>query len=154
MLPCNTSRCYSMGQGAGRMNIEYRISNYECRSIISPERMNNNKQNPFILMIHIPMYAPGGPIDYGCGYPFWSAELDRLYELERRERWTEEGHTKVTMDFYDEVFSSDNLLGIFPVHIHRQSIDIVRRNPQFEAGTNATDTYLEINFLPISIAST
>jgi len=58
------------------------------------------------------------------------------------------------MDFYDEVFSSDNLLGIFAGHVHRQSIDIIRGIPQFVAKPNATGAFLEINFLPLSTANT
>jgi len=104
---------------------------------------------PIILMMHIPMYAPGRSIAYGCGNPAWGAESDSLFELEGRERWPEEGHTKVTMDFYEEVFSSDKLLGIFAGHAHRQSVDIVKGKPQFVTDANATGAFLEINILPL-----
>ncbi|MBN1388073.1 MAG: metallophosphoesterase [Bacteroidales bacterium] len=158
-------RLIPLYQGNDPMMAFYNINGLNILAIdnstyeILPEQLeffreNSKGDGPFILMMHIPLYAPGRPIGYGCGNPFWGAESDRLYELESRERWPEEGHTKVTMDFYDEVFSSDNLLGIFAGHVHRQSIDIVRGKPQFVAEANATGAYLEINFLPLNMANT
>jgi hypothetical protein len=101
---------------------------------------------PIILMMHIPLYAPGRSMGYGCGNPGWGAKSDRGYETERRQKWPETGHTKVTMDFIDEVFTAPNLLGIFAGHVHQQTIDIVEGIPQFCTKANATGAYLEINF--------
>jgi predicted MPP superfamily phosphohydrolase len=105
--------------------------------------------NPVILMMHIPMYAPGRSMGYGCGHPSWSAAIDRNYELEGRERWPEAGHTEVTMDFHREVFNAPNLLGVFAGHTHRQTVDMVKGGPQFVAAPNATGAFLEIDVLPM-----
>lgn len=104
------------------------------------------KKGPFILMMHIPLYAPGRPLGYGCGHPLWGGNSDTSFELERRERWPMSGHSKVTMDFYDEVFSSPDLLGIFAGHVHQQTIDDINGIPQFCSKANATGAFLEIDF--------
>jgi hypothetical protein len=109
-------------------------------------RKHSRAGNPFILMMHIPLYAPGRSMGYGCGDPDWGAKTDKGFELERRERWPESGHTKITMDFCNEVFSAPALLGVFAGHVHQQSIDIVRGTPQVCARANATGAFLEINF--------
>ncbi len=111
------------------------------------EHVQNTK--PLVLMMHIPMYAPGRSMGYGCGNPGWGADTDRNFELEGRERWPAEGHTKVTMDFHREVFTAPNLLGVFAGHTHRQTVDLVKESPQFVAAPNATGAYLEIDILPL-----
>ncbi|OUW76222.1 MAG: metallophosphoesterase [Flavobacteriaceae bacterium TMED208] len=104
---------------------------------------------PLILLIHIPMYAPGKKISFGCGNPFWGAKTDRNFELERRPKWPENGHTKTTFKFYKKVFDSSNLLGIFAGHIHRDSIEIIKGKPQIVSDDNASGAYLDIDFMPL-----
>ena len=104
---------------------------------------------PLVLLVHIPMYAPGKKISYGCGNPNWNASTDRNYNLERRPRWPEEGHSQVTFDFYNKVFNTSNLLGIFTGHIHKTSIEITKGKPQIVSDDNASGGYLEIDFLPL-----
>ncbi len=108
-----------------------------------------NSAKPLVLMMHIPMYAPGRSTGYGCGHPGWGAATDRNYQLEGRERWPEEGHTKTTMDYHKQVFTAPNLLGVFAGHTHRQTVDLVKGIPQFVAPPNATGAYLEIDILPL-----
>jgi hypothetical protein len=103
---------------------------------------------PIVLMVHIPLFAPGRPTGYGCGHPAWSAKTDRNYELERRPKWPVSGHTAVTMDFHREVFAAPNLLGVFAGHIHRQSIDVINGIPQFVTTANATGGFMDVEFLP------
>ena len=103
---------------------------------------------PLVLMVHIPMYAPGKNISFGCGNPNWRASSDRNYKLERRPKWPEQGHTQTTFDFYDLVFNTPNLLGIFTGHIHKSSIEITNGIPQIVSDDNASGGYLEIDFLP------
>ncbi len=93
---------------------------------------------PLILMVHIPLFAPGRPVGFGCGHPAWGAKTDRNYELERRPRWPDSGHTQVTLDFHREVFDAPNLLGIFAGHIHRDSVDVINGIPQFVTDDNAS----------------
>jgi len=101
------------------------------------------------LLIHIPMYAPGKNISFGCGNPFWGAETDRNFELERRPKWPENGHTKTTFEFYKKVFDSSNLIGIFAGHIHRNSIEIIKGKPQIVSDDNASGAYLDIDLNPM-----
>ena len=102
---------------------------------------------PLVLMVHIPMYAPGKNISYGCGNPNWGASSDRNYKLERRPKWPEKGHSQTTFDFYNLVFNTPNLLGIFTGHIHKSSIEITNGKPQIVSDDNASGGYLEIDFL-------
>jgi len=102
---------------------------------------------PLVLLVHIPMYAPGKDISFGCGNPNWNASTDRNYKLEKRPRWPVTGHSKTTFNFYDEVFNSPNLLGIFTGHIHKNSIEIINGKPQIVSDDNASGGYLDIDFL-------
>ena len=105
---------------------------------------------PLVLMLHIPLFAPGRPMGYGCGNPDWGAKSDRNFELERRPRWPESGHTQATLDFHREVFSAPNLLGVFAGHIHRSSLDVVNGIPQFVTDDNASGAWIDAEFLPAS----
>lgn len=104
---------------------------------------------PLVLLVHIPMYAPGKNISFGCGNPFWGAATDRSFELERRPKWPESGHTQTTFDFYKKVFDAPNLMGIFAGHKHRNSIEVIKGKPQIVSDDNASGGYLDIDFLPL-----
>ena len=104
---------------------------------------------PLVLLVHIPMYAPGKKISFGCGNPFWGATTDRNFKLERRPKWPENGHTKTTFEFYKKVFDSSNVMGIFAGHIHRNSIEIIKGKPQIVSDDNANGAYLNIDFMPL-----
>ena len=121
---------------------------------ILPEQLDFWRQQvqngrPTILCMHIPLYAPGRGVGYGCGHPDWNATTDHNYEIERRPRWPENGHTKVTFDFYREVFSTPNLLGVFAGHIHEASVDVVHNIPQFVIPTNCNGNYAVAEFNPV-----
>ena len=105
---------------------------------------------PLVLLVHIPMYAPGKKISFGCGNPNWGAATDRNFELERRPKWPENGHTQTSLDFHKEVFNAPNLLGIFTGHIHRNSMELIKGKLQIVADDNASGGYLDIDFLPMS----
>lgn len=102
-----------------------------------------------LLMMHIPLYAPGRTLGYGCGHPEYNAQNDRNFEIERRERWPENGHSSTTMEFHKAVFNTSNLLGVFAGHIHRQTIDWAMGIPQFLTSPNASGGYLDVDFLPM-----
>ncbi len=104
---------------------------------------------PLVLLVHIPMYAPGKGIYFGCGNPNWGAATDRNFSIERRPRWPESGHSQTTIDFHKQVFSASNLLGIFSGHIHQNSVEIVKGKPQIVSDDNASGAYLDISFLPM-----
>lgn len=104
---------------------------------------------PLVLLVHIPMYAPGKNISFGCGNPHWGAATDVNFEIERRPKWPVGGHTETTLSFHKEVFDAPNLLGIFTGHIHQNSIEIIKGKPQIVADDNASGGYLDIDFLPM-----
>ncbi|MBB12861.1 MAG: hypothetical protein CMC78_01680 [Flavobacteriaceae bacterium] len=104
---------------------------------------------PLVLLVHIPMYAPGKNISFGCGNPTWGAATDLSFELERRPKWPDSGHTQTTYDFYKKVFDAPNLMGIFAGHKHRNSIEIIKGKPQIGSDNNASGGYLDIDFLPL-----
>ena len=105
---------------------------------------------PLVLLVHIPMYAPGKNVFFGCGNPNWRASTDRNFELERRPKWPESGHTQTTFNFHKAVFNAPNLLGIFTGHMHGNSIEMIKGKPQIVADDNASGGYLDISFLPIA----
>ena len=104
---------------------------------------------PLVLLVHIPMYAPGKSIGFGCGNPDWGASSDQNHELEGRLKWPETGHTKTTFDFHKVVFSAPNLLGVFAGHIHRFSVESIKGKPQIVTDDNASGGFLDVNFLPL-----
>ncbi|MBM3847895.1 MAG: metallophosphoesterase [Verrucomicrobia bacterium] len=107
---------------------------------------------PIALIVHIPLYVPGRSVGFGCGHPDWGGKNDKSFELERRPRWRETGHTETTLAFHREVFSTPNLLGVFAGHIHRPSSDAYLGVPQIVSDANAVGAYLDIEFLPGSYA--
>ncbi len=116
---------------------------------ILPEQLDYLREQvktgiPFILLIHIPLYMPGRSMGYGCANPDWGAKTDKNYEIERRQRWPQSGHSKVTMEFYDEVFKAPNLLAILAGHTHRLAMDVKDGISQIVAGANAYGNYLDV----------
>lgn len=120
---------------------------------IQPEQLEFLKKEislkkPFVLLLHIPLFAPERPVSFGCGHPLWNASTDRNYALERRERWPEAGHTTTTMEFRHLVFNTPQLLGVLAGHIHAPSLDVINGLPQFVTEANAVGGHLEVEFLP------
>lgn len=107
-----------------------------------------SEKKPSVLMVHIPLYAPGRSVGFGCGHPDWGAKVDKGFALERRMPWRENGHTKSTLDFYEAVVSADNLMGVLAGHIHNQSIDVINGIPQIVSEANAEGGYLQVHFTP------
>lgn len=117
---------------------------------ILPEQLTffrDQTQNdmPLILLMHIPLYMPGRPIGFGCGNPNWGEESDKNYEIERREKWPKAGHTRVTLDFYEDVFNAPNLLMVLAGHTHQHTMDIKNGIPQMVSALNATGFYLDLS---------
>jgi predicted phosphodiesterase len=103
---------------------------------------------PLVLFVHIPLYAPGRSVGFGCGHPKWGWDADENYKLERRPRWPKAGHTETTLSFHKEVFAAPNMLGIFCGHTHKQSLDVINGVPQFVTDANATGAFMQIDLLP------
>ena len=103
---------------------------------------------PLVLLMHIPLYAPGRPVGFGCGHPDWGAAQDRHWKIERRPQWPAAGHTAVTRAFRNEVFSAPGILGVFAGHTHVQSLDVVNGVPQVVTAANAGCGMVRAEFLP------
>ncbi len=106
---------------------------------------------PLVLFVHIPLYAPGRSLGFGCGHPDWGAHSDKGYAVERRVRWRAGGHTATTFDFHREVFAAPNLLGVFAGHTHRASVDVVQGIPIFVTEANATGACLQLEIVPAAL---
>ena len=116
---------------------------------ILPEQLTFFKEQaaldiPMVLLMHIPLYMPGRNMGYGCANPGWGEKSDRGYEVERREKWRLGGHTKVTYDFLEQVFSAPNLLTVLTGHTHKPAIDVKNGIPQIVSGHNATAYFTDI----------
>ncbi|GLR19543.1 metallophosphoesterase family protein [Portibacter lacus] len=103
---------------------------------------------PLVVLVHIPMYAPGKRMLFGCGNPNWGAENDTNYKIERRPKWPASGHSQATFDFHKEVFSAPNVLGVFAGHTHRFSMELVKGTAQIVTDDNASGAYLNVEFSP------
>lgn len=119
---------------------------------ISPEQLGFFREQvatgePLLLCVHIPLYAAGRPVGFGCGHPQWGRETDRHYQIERRPPWPER-HSETTMRFHEEVFAAPNLLGILAGHIHRPSLDLRQGIPQIVTEANARGGHLLVELLP------
>lgn len=103
---------------------------------------------PFILLHHIPLYAPSRSVSFGIGHPDWSAATDKNYKIERREQWPAEGHTEVDYEFYDLATSAPNLLASIAGHVHSYGVDIIHGRPHYTVGANAQGAYYIVNIMP------
>lgn len=90
-------------------------------------------KKPAILGCHIPFYLflpSHSSVNFGCGNPSWGAATDPYWEIERRERWKEEGLSKETFAFHKEMFSAENMLGTVAGHTHKYSLDVFQNKFQ------------------------
>ncbi|MBP3694192.1 MAG: hypothetical protein J6J31_07135 [Thermoguttaceae bacterium] len=75
---------------------------------------------------------------------------DRNWEIERRERWREGGHTQVSFDFYRLLCESPNLLGNLCGHVHSTTLDIVNGKPFITTEANARGAWRLAEFKPMA----
>lgn len=105
---------------------------------------------PFLLLHHIPLYAPSRSVSFGIGHPDWSAATDKNYKIERREQWPAEGHTEVDYEFYDLATTAPNLLASIAGHVHSYGVDIIHGRPHYTVGANAQGAYYIVNIMPMA----
>lgn len=103
---------------------------------------------PLLICMHIPLYAEGRSVGYGCGNPNWNANSDPSYKIERRLPWPEKGHSKMTYKFREEILNAKNVLAVFCGHIHAETVDMIGCTPQFVTKMNATGAYYDIYIYP------
>ncbi|MBR5812234.1 MAG: metallophosphoesterase [Alistipes sp.] len=121
---------------------------------VLPEQLALTKQviasgKPFILLMHIPLYAPGRRVAYGIGHPDWGEKSDSGYKIERREQWPAEGHSQTDYEFYKAVTSAPNLLASISGHVHTNGVDIIEGKPHFTVEANARGAYYEVVIMPL-----
>lgn len=108
---------------------------------------------PIVLLIHIPLSLPifrGENRSTLCGDPAWGAATDGNYEIERRERWSEAGNKKSTVEFLDAVINTQNLIAILCGHIHKERVDAVNSHAvQYVTGPGFQEDYRLIEYRPI-----
>ena len=104
---------------------------------------------PFILLHHIPFYAPGRSVSFGIGHPEWGAATDKNYKIERREQWPSEGHTAIDYEFYDLATTAPNLLASVAGHVHSFGVDIIHGRPHYTVGANAQGAYYMLTVMPL-----
>ena len=112
-------------------------------------------REPKLLLSHIPFYAPGFGVTYGCGNPDWDEAHDRGFRAERRPKWPAGGHTATTYAFWKAVGKAcrdHRVLATFSGHIHRQSFSLVDGWPQFVTNANAEGGYYEVIVAPMPCA--
>lgn len=103
---------------------------------------------PSLLFQHIPFYAKGRSVGFGCGHPEWGAASDKNYKIERRERWAEAGHSPTTFEYRNAAIAAPNLLATFAGHIHQYSFDLIQGLPQFVTKEHASGAHFSIEILP------
>jgi len=84
-------------------------------------RKEKTKGLPIVLLMHIPVYTEYGDKS-SMGYPKWGAAVDDSYQLERRERWSEKGNSQETLDFCNEIRSTQNVI-VLAGHVHHDEVD-------------------------------
>ncbi len=104
------------------------------------------RPEPIAVFVHIPLYMP--TIEICCGHPQWGAAADHLYEIERRERWSENGNKPSTIEFVKQVMSTERLLGIFAGHTHQCRFVSDQGKFQYITGPSFNGQYRMIRFLP------
>ena len=118
---------------------------------------------PSVLLIHIPLCLTSFPCEIACGHPDWGSKTDKVYTIERRPRWPEEGNLKSTMDFVKAVSSSGNLVAVLCGHTHNARTDRITplafpeiTSPsavQYIAGAGAAGGYRLVSFEGLEVRS-
>lgn len=106
---------------------------------------------PTLIFMHIPLFAPGRGVGFGCGHPNWNASSDGNYKIERRPQWPNSGHTQTTFDFRTEILNASNVLGVFTGHIHIQSLDVCEGKPLHVAPSSSDGSAVAITILPYDV---
>ncbi len=111
-------------------------------------KQQNARPEPIAIFAHIPFYMP--PLRNCCGHPDWGAKVDKGYELERRERWSESGNNSSTKEFIRQIMTTDKLAGIFTGHWHQNRVVTSADKKQCIAGAAFNGQYRMIRFVPLA----
>ena len=75
------------------------------------------KGDPTVLLMHIPLWMDGFEI-CTCGNQNWGAAADRIWEIERREKWAERQSAE-SFALRSDVLEAPNLIAVLTGHLHR-----------------------------------
>ena len=119
---------------------------------ITEEQLEFYKQQkecsePIVIFAHIPFFMPS--LGNCCGHPDWGAAVDRNFELERRERWSELGNNSTTKEFIHQIATTYKLGGIFTGHWHQNRTITSADKKQCVAGAAFNGQYRMLRFIPI-----
>jgi len=118
---------------------------------VTPEQLafyeaEAGKGDPLCLCLHIPLWVPKGS-PAACGSPAWGAAIDRNWQVERRERWSER-QMPSTFAFRDAVLSTPNLVGVFAGHVHRLQVFRQAGQNLFTTPENGDGSFLDVTMRP------
>ena len=109
---------------------------------------------PMVLLLHIPLYMPRDGERDGistCGDPRWGWDMDRNYEVERRERWSKNGNLPSTLEFVDLVKKSSNLAAVLVGHTHTARVDSISGTAfQYTTGRSVDGQHRLFSFEPLN----
>lgn len=108
---------------------------------------------PIVLLMHIPLYLPKNAERNHintCGDPRWGWDMDKNYEVERRERWSRDGNLPSTVQFLEAAKKCTNLVAILAGHTHRPSADqFSEKAVQYVTGRSADGQHRIVVFKPL-----
>jgi len=104
------------------------------------------KGEPVVLMMHIPIWAEGFGI-YTCAGPSWGAATDKIWEIERREKWAER-QSRESFALREDVLRTPNLVAVLTGHIHRGLNACVRGKHLFSIPQNNKGFHWDITIGP------
>ncbi|GAF71425.1 unnamed protein product, partial [marine sediment metagenome] len=108
---------------------------------------------PIVLLMHIPLYLDKDAERKGistCGDPRWGWDMDKNYEIERRERWSRNGNQPSTVEFLESVKTTANLAAVIVGHTHRARADKVTEHAiQYVTGRSADGQHRLLIFKPL-----
>ena len=125
---------------------------YANPEILDAYKREAKGKQPKLLFSHIPYYAPGFGVTYGCGNPDWNEAHDRGFRAERRPKWPADGPSAVTYEMWRTVGKAcrqHRVLATFAGHIHSLSSSVVDGWPQFVTPANAEGGYYEVTVEPM-----
>ena len=108
---------------------------------------------PIVLLMHIPIFHPKDADKDSVstiGDPRWGWDIDKNYEVERRERWSKNGNLPSTVAFVECVKNSNNLAAILAGHTHRPRADTISETAvQYVAGKAADGQHRLVTLKPL-----
>ncbi len=117
---------------------------------INQEQLDFFKQQlkkgfPIVLVMHIPV-CTSQHHDSTMGYAKWGAEIDKIYELEGRERWSAEGNRPETVEFHKLLMNTPDII-VLCGHVHTWRVEHEKNLQQYVTSLSRDGAYRIVNFL-------